>query len=45
VKNSTNRQNGSALQVEPIPCTINPESPLPLLTGSGAPDACVDVNK
>lgn len=45
VKNSTNRQNGVAQQVEPIPCTINPESPLPLITGSRAPDACAEVNK
>lgn len=45
VKNSTNRQNGNALQVGPIPCTINPESPLPAIAEIGAPDVRAEVNR
>jgi APA family basic amino acid/polyamine antiporter len=45
VKHSTNRQNGTILQPEPIPCRINPESPLPCIADIGAPDARVDVNQ
>ena len=45
VKHSTNRQNGIAPQAGPIPCRINPESPLPCIADIGAPDARVDVNR
>jgi APA family basic amino acid/polyamine antiporter len=45
VKHSTNRQNGTVLQPEPIPCRINPESPLPGIAEIGSPDARADMNQ
>jgi basic amino acid/polyamine antiporter, APA family len=45
VKNSTNRLNGNLLLNEPIPCKINPETPIPNLPEIGVHDSTMDLNK